>query len=79
MDSRGKIIVPGHDRWTEFVGRLSGARICSGGTEQARRALAEMGDVDVAGSLRELARLGGNCDCQIEMDVAALAPNMLEA
>jgi len=29
-----------------------------------------MGGVDVEGTLSELARLGGNCDCQIELDVA---------
>jgi len=63
-------MVPEHPRWLEFVSRLSLARICFGTTEQARAALAGMGGVDVEGSLRELARLGATCDCQIELDLA---------
>jgi len=69
MRTDEEIIVPGHNRWPEFLSRLSRARICFGNTKQARLALAAMG-VDVDGSLRGLARLGGTCDCQIELDVA---------
>jgi len=70
MGTGEEIIVPGHNRWPEFISRLSRARICFGNTKQARLALAAMDGVDVDGSLRELARLGGTCDCQIELDVA---------
>ena len=70
MRTREEIIIPGHNRWPEFLSRLSSARICFGNTKQARLALAAMDGVDVDGSLRELARLGGTCDCQIELDVA---------
>ena len=71
MRSGMEIIVPGHRRWPEFLSRLSRARLCSGTTEHARIILWEMADVDVEGTLRELARLGGTCDCQIELDVAS--------
>jgi len=71
MRSGMEIIVPGHRRWPEFLSRLSRARLCSGNTEHARQSLIGMGEVDVEGTLRELARLGGTCDCQIELDVAS--------
>jgi hypothetical protein len=73
MHTNQEIMVPEHPRWSEFVSRLSRARICFGTTEQARVTLANMGDVDVEGSLHELARLGATCDCQIELDVAKSA------
>jgi hypothetical protein len=76
MPNTEEVIVPGHPRWPEFISRLSRARICFGNTEQARRTLAGMADVDVEGSLRELARLGGACDCQIELDVAGARTSM---
>ena len=69
MRSSDEIVVPGHPRWSEFVSRLNRARFCFGTTEQARSALAGMADVNVDGSLHALARLGGTCDCQIELDV----------
>lgn len=70
MQSGAEIIIPGHPRWPEFLRGLSRARICYGTSEHARRTLAAMSGVDVEGTLRELARLGGACDCQIELDVA---------
>jgi len=70
MRGNDEIIVPGHPRWSEFLSGLSRAHICFGTTEQARSALAGMPDVNVEGSLHALARLGGTCDCQIELDVA---------
>jgi len=76
MRGSDEIIVPGHPRWSEFVSKLSRARICFGTTDQARLTLAGMGDVNVEGSLRELARLGGTCDCQIELDVARSTASM---
>jgi len=76
MRGSDEIIVPGHPRWSEFVSKLSRARICFGTTDQARLTLAGMGDVNVEGSLRELARLGGTCDCQIELDVAGSTASM---
>ena len=76
MRDSEKIMVPGHPRWPEFISRLSHARICFGNTRQARLTLAGMADIDVEGSLRELARLGGACDCQIELDVANASESM---
>lgn len=73
---KAEIIVPGHVRWPEFVARLSRVRLCFGTTEQTRRTLAEMSDVDVEGTLSALAGLGGNCDCQIELDVAGSTANV---
>jgi len=70
MQGELEIIVPGHPRWPEFVRGLSRACLCYGTVDHARRTLAGMGGVDVEGTLRELARLGGTCDCQIELDVA---------
>lgn len=72
MPGSEEIIVPGHPRWPEFLSELGRARICFGTTEQARLTLASMSGVDVDGSLRALARLGGTCDCQIELDLAPL-------
>ena len=70
MQGELEIIVPGHTRWLEFLRGLSRARLCYGTSEHARRTLVGMGGVDVEGTLRELAGLGGTCDCQIELDVA---------
>ena len=69
MRGSDEIIIPGHPRWSEFVSRLSRAQFCFGTTEQARSALAGMPDVNVERSLHALARLGGTCDCQIELDI----------
>jgi hypothetical protein len=76
MRSSDDIIVPGHPRWPEFLSRLSRARICFGTTKQARLTLAGMTGVDVEESLRELAHLGGTCDCQIELDLAHVNAGM---
>lgn len=76
MQTRQEIIVPGHPRWTEFRSSLSRCRTCFGTTDQARGVLADMDQVNVEGSLRELGRLGGTCDCQIELDVAYPSASM---
>ena len=73
---KAEIIVPGHARWPEFVAGLSSVRLCFGTTEQTRRTLAAMTNVDVEGTLSALAELGGNCDCQIELDVAGASANV---
>ena len=73
---RAEIIVPDHPRWPEFIAKLSRARLCYGTTEQTRITLAAMGDVDVEGTLSALKRLGGNCDCQIELDIAGTSANI---
>ena len=65
MRTDEEIIVPGHNRWPEFLSRLSRARICFGNTKQARLALAAMDGVDVDGSLRGLARLGEIALCAV--------------
>jgi len=70
MNTSQGIMVPEHPRWSEFLSKLSRARICYGTSEQARATLVSMGGIDVERSLLELARLGATCDCQIELDVA---------
>lgn len=65
-----EIIVPGNRRWPEFLSELGRARKCLGTTEHARAVLNRMPHVDVDGSLRALALLGGTCDCAIELDLS---------
>ncbi|HEU4725778.1 MAG TPA: hypothetical protein VFU59_10840 [Candidatus Eisenbacteria bacterium] len=71
----GAVVIPGHSLWPEFLSRLGRAHRCFGTTEQARLALSGMRDVDVDGTLKELAQRGGTCDCRIELD---LEPTMLK-
>ena len=66
------IMTPAHPRWQEFVDRVSHACICLDSTENARRELTAMGDLDVEGSLASLRVLGGACDCAIVFEVAGV-------
>ena len=66
------IMTPAHPRWQEFVDRLSHACICIDSTDNARRVLATMPDLDVEGSLAALRVLGGACDCAIVFEVAGV-------
>jgi hypothetical protein len=68
-----QIMTPEHPLWPNFISKLSRVPICLGTTQYARAALTEIPGVDVQGSLRALAELGGTCDCAIEHDVMALA------
>ena len=68
-----RIMTPEHPLWPDFLSKLRGVPICFGTTRQARAALAEMPGIDVQPSLDALARLGGTCDCSIELDVAPMA------
>jgi hypothetical protein len=65
-----RIMTPEHPGWSEFITKLSRARICHGTTKEARGVMGSMQGIDVEGSLRALADLGGTCDCRIELDVA---------
>ena len=69
MPADREIIVPASPRWPEFLSELGRARRCLGTVEHARAVLNAMPRVDVEGSLRELARMGGTCDCTIELDL----------
>ena len=69
MPAIKEIVVPSSRRWPEFLSQLSRRWRCFGTTEHARTVLANMAGVDVEGSLRELALLGGTCDCVIEHDL----------
>ena len=68
-----RVMTPEHPSWSEFIAKLSGARICLGTTKESRVVLGSMQGIDVEGSLRALAELGGTCDCRIELDVARAA------
>ena len=70
MPADMEIVVPTSRRWPEFLSELGRARKCLGTTEHARAVLSNMSYVDVEGSLSELARLGGTCDCAIEFDLS---------
>jgi hypothetical protein len=70
MPANTEIIVPTSRRWPEFLSELSRARRCFGTTDHARTVLSGMSGVDLEGSLRELTRLGGTCDCAIEHDLS---------
>jgi len=70
--SSDRIMTPEHPLWTEFIARLSRVPACRGTNVQARAVLSLTPGIDVEGSLRELARLGARCDCEIEHDVAPL-------
>lgn len=71
MDSN-RIMTPDHPRWSEFVDRLSHSVICLRTTDNARRILVAMDDLDVEASLEALRRLGGRCDCEIVFEVAGI-------
>jgi len=68
-----RIMTPEHPLWSDFLCKLSSVPICVGTTRQARIALTVMPGIDVQESLDALARLGGTCDCSIELDVAPMA------
>jgi hypothetical protein len=68
-----RIMTPEHPLWSDFLSKLSRIPICTGTTRQARIALTAMSGIDVQESLDALARLGGTCDCSIELDVAPMA------
>ena len=68
-----RIMTPEHPLWPDFLSKLRSIPICSGTTRQARAALETMTHMDVQGSLDALARLGGTCDCSIELDVAPMS------
>jgi hypothetical protein len=68
-----RIMTPEHPLWPDFLSELSRIPICTGTTRQASIALAAMPGIDVQESLDALARLGGTCDCSIELDVAPMA------
>ena len=69
MPPNNEIVVPSSRRWSEFLSQLSLRWRCFGTTEHARAVLTGMPGVDVDASLRELALLGGSCDCAIEHDL----------
>jgi hypothetical protein len=71
-------------RWRDFTerlfdklggklpGRCDGDDVATGGTNTFRyskAAMAEMGDVDVEGSLAYFEQHGGYCDCEILLNV----------
>ena len=68
-----RIMTPEHSLWPDFLSKLSSVPICFGTTRHARMALETMPGIDVQRSLDALARLGGTCDCSIELDVAPMA------
>lgn len=70
MPTNKEIVAPGSARWPEFLSHLGSARRCFGTTQHARSALERMPGVDVDGTLREMTRLGGTCDCVIELDLS---------
>jgi hypothetical protein len=72
MPAGTEIVAPKSARWPEFLSELGRARRCLGTTEQARAVLNSMSCVDVEGSLLELARLGGTCDCVIALDLSSM-------
>jgi hypothetical protein len=77
------VMTPDHDRWAEFCARLdealqSSPAGCNGcghpaGHEGARAILATMDDVDVTTSLAYFNERGGHCDCEILLNIAAVA------
>ncbi len=67
--SRTEVMTPLHPRWNTFIEALSHSLICARTTENARRLLMEIDDVDIDQSLDALRRLGGRCDCEIVFDV----------
>ncbi len=67
-----RIMTPENPMWTEFIARLSRVPVCRGTNAHARAVLSLTPGIDVDGSLRELARLGARCDCEIEHDIALL-------
>ena len=76
MSADKEIIVPTSPRWPEFLSQLGRAWRCRGTTQHARAVLGSMPSVDVERSLQELARLGGTCDCVIELDLSRMAESL---
>jgi hypothetical protein len=76
MPADREIIVPTSPRWPEFLSELGRARRCLGTVEHTRAVLGAMPGVDVDGSLHELERLGGTCDCIIELDLAGMVESL---
>lgn len=76
----GEILTTEHERWAEFVAKLSGpagcnvnARgemLCSHTTKFAEAVLTEMGGFDVPETLSYFEELSGHCDCEILMNIA---------
>ena len=64
-----RIMTPHHPRWSEFIEELGRIPICKGTNAHARHVLTLMDGMDVEASLQMLARLGGRCDCEIELDL----------
>ena len=69
MNGHKEVVVPGSHLWLDFLSELGRAHRCFGTTEHARAVLSRMPNVDAEASLLELARMGGSCDCKIELDI----------
>lgn len=77
------VITPQHPRWREFCQRLhealgGGPSGCNGGDdavahEGARAILSTMEEVDLEGSLTWFREEGGECDCEILLNIAVPA------
>ena len=79
------ILTPEHPRWREFIDRLAGPEgcdfrkderseyswRCAGGHDQSlsRAILADMGGINVEGTLAYCTSQGGHCDCEVVFNV----------
>lgn len=79
-----RIMTPEHPRWREFLKRLEGPEGCNFRLEgedcnwnctgqddrpYSRAILADMGGLDVEGTLRYFDQHGGHCDCEVVFNV----------
>lgn len=77
--SRGELLTPDHQRWSELMNKLNEALFtyigkklcnkCKGDFRNSIGILRSMGNIDIAKTLNFFRKHGGFCDCEILFNV----------